>query len=154
LAYFGPHFLLSQAIKSTLFIGDGRGKSFLHWRKLSALDSDGKDLNSWLKVGMVHCQIVKSAAAGCLSWPLWDCSTSIYLPVSKFRPYPDIERCLVISFVQVLANLVDVRYIKCSCNVGNRTSYFREIKKMNSTRIFLAKVHFSPSSFNCFQLNS
>jgi len=53
-----------------LFIGSGRGQSCLQWRKLSALDSDEKDPNRWLKVGMVHCQIVKSAAAGCLSWPL------------------------------------------------------------------------------------
>jgi len=30
----------------------------------------------------------------------------------------------VISFVQVLANLMDVRYIKFSYKVGNRTSYF------------------------------
>jgi len=36
--------------------------------KISALDSVGNDPNRWLKVDMVHCQIVKSAAAGCLSW--------------------------------------------------------------------------------------
>jgi len=100
------------------------------------IDSDGKDPNHWLKVGMVYCQIVKSAAVGCLSWPLWGGSTSVYLTVSWWRPYPDVEGCLMISFMQVLANLVDVRYIKCSCKVGNWTSYFKELKKrMNSTRI-------------------
>ena len=65
-----------------LFIGGGRGQFCLHWRKILALDSDGKDPNRWLKVGMVHCQIVKSAAAGCLSWPLWGGATSVYLPVT------------------------------------------------------------------------
>ena len=34
----------------------------------------------------------------------------------------------MIYFVQVLSNLVDVRYIKCSCKVGNQTSFSR--KKM------------------------
>jgi hypothetical protein len=32
---------------------------------------------------MVHCQIVKSAAAGCLSWLLWGGVTSVYLPLSR-----------------------------------------------------------------------
>jgi hypothetical protein len=155
LADFGPDFLLPRAIKSTSIYRRWKRAIFLQWRKISALDSDGKDPNRWLKIGMVHCQIVKSVAAGCLSWPLWGGATSVYLPVSRWRPYPDVEGCLVISFVQVVANLVDVRYIKWSCKVSNRTSYFRELKKkMNSTRtLFLAKVHFSPSSFNCFQLN-
>jgi len=36
-------------------------------KQIPALDSIGNDPNRWLKVGMVHCQIVKSAAAGCLS---------------------------------------------------------------------------------------
>jgi len=56
----------------------------------------------------------------------------------------------MISFVQVLANLVDVRYIKCSCKIGNLSSYFRDLKKnMNSTKVLiLAKVHFSPPSLN------
>jgi hypothetical protein len=38
-----------------LFISGGRGQSCLQWRKISALDSDEKDPNRWLKVGMVHC---------------------------------------------------------------------------------------------------
>jgi len=50
--------------------------------KFAALDSVGKDPNYWLKVGMVHCQIVISAAAVFLSWPLWGGVTSVYLPVS------------------------------------------------------------------------
>jgi len=92
-----------------------------------------KDPNRWLKVGMMHCQIVKSAAAGCLSWPLWGGATSVYLLVSHWRPYPDVEGCLVISFVQVLTNLVDVRCIKCTCKGGDWTSFFRKIRKiMNS----------------------
>jgi hypothetical protein len=32
---------------------------------------------------MVHCQIVKSAAAGCLCWLLWGGVTSVYLPLSR-----------------------------------------------------------------------
>jgi len=108
-----------------IFIGGGRGQSSLHWKKIAALDSDGKDSNRWLKVEMVYCQIVKSAAAGCLSWPLWGGATSVYLPVSLCQPYPNIKGCLVISFMQVLENVVDVRYIKCTCKVGNRTSFFR-----------------------------
>jgi hypothetical protein len=42
-----------------LFIGGGRGKSCLHWGKLSTLDSVGKDPNRWLKVGMIHYQICR-----------------------------------------------------------------------------------------------
>jgi len=60
-----PIFSSLRPSNPPLFIGGGRGKSCLQWRKISALDSDGKDPNRWLKVGMVHCQIVKSAAAGC-----------------------------------------------------------------------------------------
>jgi hypothetical protein len=83
----------------------------------------------------------------------------------------------VISFVQVLANLVDIRYIKCSCKVGNRTRFAgKKMKKiMNSDQttrrlillfFFLMKrrrfrfelgiltyFQFSPPAFNCFQLN-
>jgi hypothetical protein len=77
-----PIFSSLRPSNPPLFIGGGREKSFLQWRKISALDSDGKDPNRWLKVGMVHCQIVKSAAAGCLSWPLWGGATSVYLPLS------------------------------------------------------------------------
>jgi len=32
---------------------------------------------------MVHCQIVKSAAAGCLSWPFSGGAKSVYLPMSR-----------------------------------------------------------------------
>jgi len=133
-----------------LFIGSRRGQSCLQWRKISALDSDGNDPNRWLKLGMVHCQIVKSAAAGCLSFPLWGGSTSVYLPVSRERPYPDVEGCLMISFVQVFANLVDAGYIKCSFKVGNQTSLFRKKmrKIMNSAEFcfwpkFIAVLHLS-----------
>jgi hypothetical protein len=94
-------------------------------------DSDEKDPNRWLKVGMVHCQIVKSAAADCLSWPLWGGATSVYLPVCRWKPYPDVEGCLVISFVQVLANLVDVRCIKCTCKGGDWTSFSRKKEEDN-----------------------
>jgi len=78
-----PIFSSLRPSNPPLFIGGGRGQSFLQWRKISAIDSDGKDLNRWLKVGMVHCQIVKSAAAGCLSWLLWGGVTSVYLPLSR-----------------------------------------------------------------------
>jgi hypothetical protein len=78
-----PNFSSLRPSNPPLFIGSGRGQYFLHWRKIAALDSDGKDPNRWLKVGMVHCQIVKSAAVGCLSWPLWGGATSIYLPFSR-----------------------------------------------------------------------
>jgi len=114
-----------------IFIGGGRGQYFLQYRKISALDSDGKDPNRWLKVGMVHCQIVKSTAAGCLSWPLWGGAMSVYFPVSRWRPYPDVERCLMISFVQVLTTLVDVRCIKCTCKGGDWTSFSGKKEKDN-----------------------
>jgi len=78
-----PIFSSLRPSNPPLFIGGGRGQSFLQWRKISALDSDGKDPNRWLKVGMVQCQIIKSTAAGCLSWPLWGGATSGYLPVSQ-----------------------------------------------------------------------
>jgi len=79
---------------------------------------------------MVHCQ---SAAAGCLRWPLWSGATSVYVPVSRLRPYPDVEGCLVISFVHGLANLVDVKCIKCTCKGGDWTSFSGKIRKiMNS----------------------
>jgi len=52
--------------------------------------------------------------------------------------------------MQVWLNLVQCRGIKCTCEVGNLTSYFRDLKKkMNSTKVLiLAKVHFSPPSLN------
>jgi len=57
------------------------GKKLIFWLILDPIFSSFKLSNppqfigggtgkSWLKVGMVHCQTVKSAAAGCLSWPL------------------------------------------------------------------------------------
>jgi len=57
--------------------------------------------------------------------------------------------------VHVWLNLVEVRCIKCTCKVGNLSSYFRDLKKkMNSTKVLiLAKVHFSPPSLNYYQLN-
>jgi len=78
-----PIFFSLRPSNPPLFISGGRGKSYLHWGKLLALDSVEKDPNRWLKVGMMYCQIVKSAAAGCLSWPLWGGATSVYLPVSR-----------------------------------------------------------------------
>jgi len=113
-----------------LFIRVEEGNPVFTGEQFLALDSVGKDPNRWLKVGMVHCQI---SAAACLRWPLWGGAMSVYLPVSRWWPYPDIEGCLVISFVQGLANLVDVRYIKCTCKGGDMTSFSGKIKKiMNS----------------------
>jgi hypothetical protein len=109
-----PIFSSFRPSNPPLFIGGGRGQSCLYWRKIAALDSNGKDPNHWLK----------SAAAGCLSWPLWGGATSVYLIVSQWRPYPDVEGCLVINFMQGLANLVDVRCIKCTCKLGDWTSFF------------------------------
>jgi hypothetical protein len=70
--------------------------------------------------------------------------------VSRERPYPDVEGCLMISFVQVFANLVDAGYIKCSFKVGNQTSLFRKKmrKIMNSAEFcfwpkFIAVLHLS-----------
>jgi len=80
---FGPEFPLPQAIKSTYIYRQWKRTIFLHWRKIAALDSDGKDPNCWLKVDMVHCQIVKSAVVGYLSWPFWGGATSVYLPFSR-----------------------------------------------------------------------
>jgi len=82
-AIFGPDFLLPQAIKSTSIYRRWKREIFSTMEKNFSPYSDGKDPNRWLKLGMVHCQIVKSAAAGCLSWPLWGGSTSVYLPVSR-----------------------------------------------------------------------
>jgi hypothetical protein len=45
------------------------------------------------------------------------------LPVSRWRPYPDVEGCLVISFVHVSETLVDVRCIKCTYKGGDWTSF-------------------------------
>jgi hypothetical protein len=41
------------------FIGGGREKSYLHWGKISALDSVGKDLNRWFKIGILSYQICR-----------------------------------------------------------------------------------------------
>jgi hypothetical protein len=120
LRFLDPIFSSLRPSNPPLFIGGGRGQSCLQWRKISALDSDGKDPNRWLKLGMVHCQIVKCAAAGCLSWPLWGGATSK-------------EGCLVINFVQVLANLVHVKCIKCTCKGDDWTRFSGKIRKiMNS----------------------
>jgi len=103
-----------------LFIGVEEGNLVFTGKQIPALDSIGKDLNRWLKVGMVHCQF---AAAGCLRWPLWSGSTSVYVPVSRLRPYPDVEGCLVIRFVHGLANFVDVKCLKCTYKGGDRTRF-------------------------------
>jgi hypothetical protein len=133
LWFLDPIFSSLGPSNPPLFVGGGRGQSFLQWRKISALDSDGKDPKPLAQRGMVHYQIVKSAAAGCLSWPLWGGATSVYLAVSRWRPYPDVEGCLVIPFVQVLANLVDVKCIKCTCKGDDWTSFSGKIRKiMNS----------------------
>jgi hypothetical protein len=152
LWFLDPIFSSLRPSNPPLFIGDGRWQSCLQWRNISALDSDGKDPNRWLKLDMVHCQIVKSAAAGCLRWPLWGGATSVYLPVSRWRPYPDVEGCLVISFVQVLANLVKVKCIKCTCKGGDWTRFSRKNRKiMNSdqtTRRLVPFFFFFPYFFN------
>jgi hypothetical protein len=83
LAYFGPDFLLPQAIKSTSIYRRWKREILSTLEKNCSPDSDEKDPNRWLKVGMVHCQIVKSAAADCLSWPLWGGAMSVYLPVCR-----------------------------------------------------------------------
>jgi hypothetical protein len=61
----------------------------------------------------------------------------------------------MISFVQVLENLVDVRGIKCTYKEGDRISFSGKKEEiMNSVQdSVLVKVHFSPSSLNFFQLN-
>ena len=51
-----PIFFSLRLSNPPLFIGGGRGKSCLHWKKNSALDSVEKDTNCWFKVDMVHCQ--------------------------------------------------------------------------------------------------
>ena len=52
-----PIFSSFRSSNPPLFIGSAREKSFLHWEKLSALNSVGKDPNRWLKEGIVHFQI-------------------------------------------------------------------------------------------------
>jgi len=52
-------FFLSQAINAALFISGGRGKSCLHWEKISALDSVAKDPNRWFKLASLSCQICR-----------------------------------------------------------------------------------------------
>jgi len=42
-----------------LFISGGIGQSCLHWGKIAALDSVGKDPNRWFKVGIPSCQICR-----------------------------------------------------------------------------------------------
>jgi hypothetical protein len=42
-----------------LFIGGGSGQSCLQWGEIAALDSVGKDLNRWFKVGILSCQICR-----------------------------------------------------------------------------------------------
>ena len=53
---------------------------------------------------------------------------SVYLPVSQRRPYADVEGCLVSSFMQGLA---DIRYIKCTYKVGDKTSFFEKNERDN-----------------------
>jgi len=51
---FDPIFSSLRPLNPPIFIGGRRGQSRLHKGKISALDSVWKDLNCWLKVGMVH----------------------------------------------------------------------------------------------------
>jgi len=83
----------------------------------------------------------------------------------------------VIGFVHGLANLVDVKCIKCTCKGGDRTRFFGKIWKiMNSDQTarrlvpfvfffprktvpfwpelgILTDFQFSPPAFNCWQVN-
>ena len=101
-----------------LFIGNGRGQSCFHWEKNSVLDSVGKDLNHWFKIGMLHCQICRKR--------LPELAYS-----GRRRSLPFRLKCLVgvvkklqgIICVHVLLDLMDVRCIKCTCKVGNRTNF-------------------------------
>jgi len=43
LRFFDPIFSSLGPSNPPLFVGGGRGQSCLQWRKISALDSDGKD---------------------------------------------------------------------------------------------------------------
>jgi len=79
-ANFEFDFFLTLNVKSAPIYRGGRGNLVFTGEQIPALDSTGKDLNHWLKVGMVHCQF---AAAGCLRWPLWSGATSVYVPVSR-----------------------------------------------------------------------
>jgi len=45
------------------------------------------------------------------------------VPVSLKGPYPGVEGCQVIIYMQVLSNLVRVRGVKCTCKVDNLGSF-------------------------------
>jgi len=68
-----PIFSSLGPLNPPLFIGGGRGQSCLHWGKISALDSDGKDLNRWFKVGIMSCQICRKRLTELtsLGWHRW-----------------------------------------------------------------------------------
>jgi hypothetical protein len=103
-----------------LFISGGRGQSCLHWVKLSALDLVGKDPNRWFKVGMVHYQICRTRLPELASLG-WRRRNGLSFSLKK--PYGVVDKVQRIVFVQDLLNLVDVRYIKCSCKVGDMSSF-------------------------------
>jgi len=63
-----------------LFIGSGRETFYFYYGQIFAFYSAWKDLNRWLKVVIMNCQIL--AVKGYLSWPLWADATTVVVSIS------------------------------------------------------------------------
>ena len=62
LADFGSDFLLIQTLKSTSIYRRWKRAVLSTLRKISAIDSVGKDPNRWFKVSILSCQICRKKA--------------------------------------------------------------------------------------------
>jgi hypothetical protein len=130
-----------------LFINGRKGQSCLHWGKIIALDSVGKNLNRWLKVGIMSCQIYRKMLTELASLG-WRRRWWVVI-----QPEWAIWRCREIAEDHLRArfiNFMDIRCIKCTYKIAFISCHFRDLKKkINSTKVlFFAKVHFSPPSLN------
>jgi hypothetical protein len=95
-----------------LFIRGGREIFCFYQGPISALDSAQKDLNRWLKVVIMNCQIL--AIKSYLSWPLWADTMIVVVSINQKEPYRGTVKCQAIMVVYVLSSLVKRRSIKCT----------------------------------------
>jgi len=126
-----------------LFIGGGRGQSYLHRGKIFSPWFDWKNPNRWFKVCTLNCQIWQSKAAQVGYFrPV---TGAILMIIGLNVPYSGIEGFQVTILVHVLPILRDMRGIKCTCKTATRASFTG--KTMNSDQATRHLVSFFSSFF-------
>ena len=105
-----PIFFPSNAWNPPISIGDGWGMFCLYWGSILVLDSAHKDLNRWLKVVIMNCQIL--IVKGYLSWPFWASTTAVVVSISQKEPCQGVVKCQTVIMVYGFSSLVERWSIK------------------------------------------